>query len=477
MRKIVLVPLLLTAACAVGPDYERPFFSLPAGWTWSEPSAGEENAAAKKTVGIDWWKSFNDPALDRLIEEGLKANTDLAQAAARVSEARANLSYSEADFYPELDVQGSAERVSNSKESIVRGVRASSKPFNNFSLAAVVDWEIDLWGRLRRTAESDRAGLLSSEADRDAVRLAVASDIANGYFSLRAIDAQIEVTQHTIKAREGAFDYQEKQYKYGAANTLTYKQSEAELANARAQLPQLRQAKVRQETALGILLGRSPKELVETPVERGAGIDAIPVPPEIPADLPSSLLERRPDVQSAEQALKAANANIGIAKADYFPTLSLSALIGLTSSEADRLLRGSARNWQAGAGLAGPLLDFGRASSNADAAAARKDQAMAAYQRAVQTAFKDVIDTMNATKNTGEQEEASLHETDARAETLRLSELRYKEGYSNYLEVVDAERNLYQAQLDRITAKQDRLSAAVNLYKALGGGWPGKSGQ
>lgn len=471
MRKLVLLPLLLTAACAVGPDYARPFFAMPASWTWNEPSAEEENEAARQTVALDWWNSFNDLTLTTLIEEGLEANTDLAQAAARISEARANLAYSEAEFYPEIGVQGTAERISNSRESVVRGVRAGSKPFNNFSLAAVLDYEIDLWGRLRRAAESSRASLLSAESDRDAVRLAVASDIANGYFTLRAIDAQIVVTENTIKAREGAFEYQEKQYKYGAANTLTYKQSEAELANARAQLPQLRQARVQQETALGVLLGRSPEELVTSPLERGAEIDAIPVPPEIPADLPSSLLDRRPDLQAAEQALVAANANVGAAKANYFPTLSLSGLIGLTSSEADRLLRGSARNWQAGAGFVGPLLDFGRTSANVDVADAQKDQALAVYQRAVQLAFKDVIDSMNAIKNTEEREAASTHETDARAETLRLSELRYTEGYSNYLEVVDAERSLYQAQLDRIAAKQDRLSATVNFYKALGGGW------
>ena len=483
MRKQTLPYLLLIslAACKVGPDYARPETTYPFQWPWSKTEAEKADAktAPQKMVG-DWWKQFNDPALDRMIDEGLKANNDLQVAAARVAQARAVLGLNEANLYPEIGLDVTANRTSRSAEALVApNIPSNSRPFNTFTISPVLNYEVDLWGKLRRASESARAQLLATQANQDAVRLAVSSDIANGYFNLRALDAQILITLDTIKSREESLRYQQAQYKHGAVDGLTFHQAEAELAAGQASLPVLEQAKLQQETSLGILLGRNPKELVETPVERGHALDALPVPPFVPSDLPSTLVEQRPDIQTAEQALIASNAEIGIAKADYFPRLSLSALFGLSSSQTDTLLQSAAKTWTIAGGLTGPLIDFGRVSSNVDAAKARKDEAVQNYQQSIRLAFKDVLDAMGAQRNNAERVERQNTQQTARAEALRLAQLRYQAGYTPYLDVLDAQRTLYQAQLDHVTAQRDQLAASVALSKALGGGWqsPAIAGQ
>lgn len=476
-------PLLFTllagsmlTACSVGPDYEAPVFSLPASWPWENPTNHLVTEQTPTAISADWWQQFSDETLTSLVTEGLQHNDDLRIAAARVAEYRGLLRGSRIDQYPDLRIQGDAGRTSNSEESsLSAGFRTSSKPYNSFSLAAVLDYEIDIWGRLSSASDAAAARLFAEQANRDTVRLAVASDIAGGYFNLLALDAQIIVTENTITARDEAYDYQSKQYREGAADTLTFKQAEAELAAARAQLPILQQARYEQQTALGVLLGRQPKELAESLVKSDKIIDALPNPPALPADLPSSLLERRPDIASAEQSLIAANADISVAKADYFPRLSLSALLGLGSTEAGDLLSSSARKWSAGAALAQPLVGLLKTDANVDSALARKEQAVAQYELTVRGAFKDVLDSLSAIRTGDARIDAETAHTNARSDTLQQAQLRYQAGYSNYLEVLDAQRFLYQAQLDRITAKRDRLNASVNLYKALGGGWQAES--
>lgn len=469
-----LTAALLLSACAVGDDYARPGTELPLQWPWQQTAAekaAEQQQEQVKRIPRDWWKLFNDPALTALVDEGLQHNSDALIAAARVAQARAYLGVTNADLYPTIGVEGAARRTSNSEENTMSGFALNSKPYNNFTLGAVLNYELDLWGRLRRSSESARARLLASESNRDAIDLAVASDIASGYFNLLALDAQIAVTEDTIVSREEAYRYEDAQYRHGAVNELTYRQAESELASARAALPALVQARVEQESALAILLGRSPAAIIDGKVERTKDMSALPASPVLPDSLPSTLLERRPDIHAAEQNLVAANADIGVAKANYFPTLSLSALLGLASSEADDLLQSSARQWNAGASIAGPLLDFGRVAYGVDGARATKQEAELTYQQTVRAAFKQVLDSLSAEKTSAERLEALKVQTGALSETLRVAQLRYNAGYSNYLEVLDAQRNLYQAQLNGITAARDRLSASVNLYKALGGGW------
>lgn len=463
MRKLSLLSALLLSACMVGPDYQMPGFDLPESWNSAQPEATAEATAVQK----DWWKQFNDPTLTALIEEGLKHNDDIALAAARVAEARATLRVSNADLYPSLSAEGAAQRVDASEESYAGSTR--SKPYNSFTLSAVLSYEVDLWGRIRRASESSRAQLLSEKANRDAVRLAVASDIATGYFSLIALEQQVKVTRDTVASRQASFDYQQKQYNAGAIDILTFRRAEAELATAEATLPVLEQARTEQQTALSILLGRSPKDIVGTPVL--AATAALPTPPNMPAATPSTLLQRRPDVSAAEQQLIASNALIGVAKADYFPTLSLSALIGLSSSESDRLVQSSARAWNMGANAAMPLLNAGRTSGRVDAAEARNAQALATYQQTVRSAFGDVTNALNRIRTTEAEATAQTRKRRANEETVRVATLRYKTGYATQLDLLDAQRQLFAAQLDSIDANQRRLAATVTLYKALGGGW------
>lgn len=475
MRKLTaLAATLLLSACAVGDDYSRPGLSLPDHWPWqktAEDVAAEQKAAAEKQIPQDWWKSFNDPALTALVDEGLKNNSDLLIAASRVSQARAQLGINESYLYPAIDLQGSANRVSNSRESRTSGFALNSKPYNAFALGAVLNYEIDLWGRVRRANEFARASLLAVEANRDAIRLALASDIAAGYFNLLTLDAQIKVTEETIRSRQEAYDYENAQYRAGVVNELTYRQAESELAAARAALPMLVQAKTEQMSALSVLLGRSPEEIITNKIDRATNINDLPIPPTLPLDLPSTLLERRPDIYAAEQGLVAANADVGIAKAAFFPTVSISALLGLASSEADNLLQGSARQWNAGASAVMPLLDFGRTKYNVEATKARAEEALHTYHQAIRMAFKDVMDSLSAEKTSAERVEALTVQTGSLSEALRVSRLRYDAGYSTYLDVLDSQRNLYQAQLDLISSQRDQLIASVNLYKALGGGW------
>ena len=474
MRKLTpLIAALLLSACAVGPNYEKPQFAMPDLWPWNDPQKAADRASgeAMDTVTRDWWNQFNDPALSAMVTEGLANNADLLIAASRVSQARAALGLSEANLYPEISVQGNATRTSNSDEARFGGFTANSKPFNDFGISAVLDYELDLWGRLRRARESDRAQLLSVQANRDAVDLAVASDIATGYFNLRSLDAQIKVTKETIESRSESLRYQKTQYNVGSVNGLTFRQAEAELAAAEGQLPMLEQARLEQNNALSILLGRSPKEITEGTIAAGKTVDELPTTPIIPVELPSTLLERRPEVVSAEQALVAANADIGEAKADYFPRVSLSGLIGLGAADGDRVLRSSARKWNAGANIAGPLVDFGRRKSIVRGAEARKEEALLTYEQSVRLAFRDVLNALSAENTSALRETAQQKQITSRSEALKLAEVRYKSGYSNYLEVLDAQRFLYQAQLERIIARRDRLTAAVNVYKSLGGGW------
>lgn len=468
-RLLILGLPLLASACMVGPDYQKPDTALPSFWKFfiPTPEAPPLNVEEKA-----WWQSYNDPVLSQLMDDALKANSDISVAAARVSQARAASDFADANRLPLLSGQGQATRVGNSQESFAGRISPfASKPYNNFSLAAVLDYEVDLWGRLARASEYARAQLLSTEANREAVRLAVEAEVANGYFNLRALDEQLKVAESTVESRQGVFKFQTAQYKGGNINTLVYQQAQAELAAAQAAVPQLRQLRNEQESALAVLLGRTPKQIVENDMPRGAKIDDLPIPPVLPQELPSTLMEQRPDIRAAEQNLIATNADIGVAKADYFPTLSLSGLIGLNSIDTNRLLRGSARNWQAGAGLSGPILDFGRTSSNVAGATARKDEALAQYQQTIRVAFKETIDAMSAQANSAERVDALTVQAKAGEEALRVASLRYEAGYSDNLEVLDAQRTLFQAQLDRISAQRDRLSASVNLFKALGGGW------
>ncbi|RMC97736.1 efflux transporter outer membrane subunit [Aquitalea palustris] len=459
MRKRTL-PLLLSlalTACAVGPDYSRPKFDLPASTTTQQAS-----------VASDWWQQFNDPVLDQLISEALQHNQDLALSAAQVDEAAALAGIARAQLLPSLAANAGYQRARTSAETTTAGspLIADVRTAN-----LTASWELDLWGKLRRSSEAARATLAASQYNRDAARLSLSAQVAQTYFQMRAFDAQLDIAKRTLDSRESSLQLRQKRFKGGMTSELDMRQAESEAASARATIPQLSKSLQQTETALAVLLGRTPRELLEGKLQRGQAIDLLNVPPSIPADLSSSLLERRPDLAAAEAQLIAANARIGVAKAAYFPSISLTGALGSQSLSMETLFSGATRTWSFVGNATAPIFNFGQTGLNVDAASARQRQALAQYQKSVQTAFKETQDALVASSAAREVQEAQTTQLTALNRALHLATLRYDNGYSSYLDVLDAERNTFQAELNLVNAKLDRLNAAISLYKALGGGW------
>lgn len=463
-----LAAALLSGCITVGPNYERPKIDTPDIWP------GETTAAVNDNGGpppVQWWRGYNDPALDAMIEEALAHNADLRLAIARLDEARATLGVAHADQRPGLSANAGASRNRGSQESAV-GLPPGTDPiYNNLRGTLNASYEIDLWGKYRRATEAARADLLASESNRDAVRLTLIADVSRGYFNLRSLDAQVAVGRRTISTRLESLDLQRKRFEAGVASELELHQVEAEAAAAQALLPSLENQLARQETALSVLLGRSPRAIVGTPVDRGAAIEALTVPPAVPAGLPSDLLERRPELREAEQRLIAANARIGVAKAAYYPSISLTGLLGGESATLADLFTSPARIWQSSASAAQTVFDAGRTGSRVKAAQARRQQALAQYQSAIQNAFKDALDALVAQRKAREIFEAEQARVAALRKALELARMRYDRGVSSLLDVLDEERGLLDAELNRVEAQRAQLAATADLFKALGGGW------
>jgi outer membrane protein, multidrug efflux system len=453
---------LLAGCMSVGPDYVRPDADAPSQFP------GEY---ASDPIPEHWWKIYADPTLDAMVEEALAHNADLRLAIARVDEARAAVGISRADQYPGVSAAGSAARNRASQDSAA-GVPPGVDPVsNNYRATLGVAWEIDLWGRYRRASEAARAELLSAQANREAVRLALVGEVANGYFRLRALDAQLAVTERTVSTRLASTALQRLRFEAGVASEFDLRQVEAQAAQAQALQPSLERQIAQQENALSVLLGRSPRQIVGQPVDRGAAIEAIAAPPAVPSGLPSDLLQRRPDLRRAEQQLIAANARIGVARAAYYPSISLSGFLGGESSTLADLFSAPARIWQFSASAAQTVFDAGRTGAQVEAAQARERQALAQYQLAVQNAFRETLDALIAKRKAREVFEAEQRRADALGLSLALAQLRYDNGVSSLLDVLDAERGLLDAELNRIEAQRAQLAATADLFKALGGGW------
>nr|WP_199067050.1 efflux transporter outer membrane subunit [Chromobacterium sp. ASV5] len=461
MLKRALLPSVLAVAltaCAVGPDYSRPKVELP----------GASAAAATPDISQDWWKQFGDPALDQLIAEALQNNQNLAATAARVEQAAAQAGIARAALLPSLGAGAGFQRGRASTETATPGAPLVSD-VRNANLTAA--WELDLWGKLRRGNEAARAEFEASRFARDATELALTAQVAQTYFQLRALDAQLDIAKRTLQSREESLRLQTKRFTGGMISELDQRQAEAEAASARAAVPQIARSLEQTESALGVLLGHSPRQLVENKLLRGKDINSLATPPDVPADLPSSLLERRPDIAASEQQLIAANARIGVAKAAYFPSINLTGSLGSQSLSLDSLFTGPTRTWGFAANLAAPIFNFGATGYGVDAASAGQKQALAQYQQTIQNAFKDALDALSANAAARDILQAQTTQLAALNRTLRLAGLRYDNGYSSYLDVLDAQRNSFQSELNLVNAKLDRLNTTVSVYKALGGGW------
>lgn len=462
MRRIAL-PLFalagvaLVAGCAMGPDYRRPELSVPVAYEYTPKDTAD-------TVNTDWWKQFGDPVLDALIAESLANNRNVKQAAANVQQAAALLTETQSQFYPQVgyDAQGTRQQFST---DFLPNRPSTARTQTSYSVIASASWEIDLWGRIRRQTESAQANLLATEEARRGVILSLVAQVANNYLTLRALDEQLEVAKKTLATYNESLRLFELQFKYGVVSQMNVAQAKSQSQTAAAQIPAIEQQIVQTENALSVLLGRNPGRIA-----RGKPVKDL-LAPSTPAGLPSQLLERRPDVVQAEQQLVAANAEIGAAKALYFPTISLTGAIGGISADLSNLLKEPNRVWSYGAGLLGPIFTAGAVTGQVRQAEASQQAALYNYEKTVQGAFADVENALVAQQKTRERLEAQKGLVDALSEYTRLARLQYNGGYVPYSTVLQAEQQLFPAEL---TLAQDRaqvFSATVSVYQSLGGGW------
>jgi multidrug efflux system outer membrane protein len=453
---LALAVLGAAGACAVGPRYERPqvaapnqFYGLP----------GQAQAASLSD--LPWWEIFQDPALRSLIEEALRNGYDARIAAARVEEARGRYGIAGSQLYPQVGYQGQATRERLSEFS----TDPSGKAFTTLTANVNVSWEIDLFGRIRRLTEAAKAQYLASEEARRGVLLSLLSEVASAYFDLRQLDADLEIARRTTATFQDTFDLFNRRLEGGAASALETSDAEAVLANEAAQIPLLENQIAAKENQIDALLGRLPG-----PVARGAALADLPLRPEVPAGLPSALLERRPDLRQAEMQLVAANANVGAAQAAFFPTLSLTGLLGGVSPQLGSLF-GKGHTWTLAAGVTGPIFNGGSLRGQVRVAQSQWQQARLQYEQAVNNAFGEVSTSLTAVEKLAQAEAQRARAVHAYQEAVRLSQLRYVSGLSAYFEVLNAMQNLLATENGLTQVRHDRLVALVNLYKALGGGW------
>lgn len=470
-RRAILAALLTLGGCVnLAPEYQRPATELPT--DWSVP-AGHSAAEA----GSRWWEIYGDNQLNNLVDDALAHNANLAVAVARVDEARALLGETRAGQFPVVDATLSRDRTQSSLLTATPLPTGAERRSDNYRGTVNVSYELDLWGRLRNATAAARAELLATEAARETVRITLVADVVQAYFSLRALNEQVGATERALATRTESLALQEKRLEAGIISGFDYHQLEAEMLSARAQLPVIEHQRVQQENALAVLLGKNPRAIYAGMVvepadktdDKSAGkIQALVVP----AGLPSELLLRRPDLVEAEQRLIAANARIGVARAAYFPSLMLTGFVGSESTALSQLFTGPAGTWQLAALVTQPLWNAGRVGDRVDAAHARQRQALAQYRLAIQNAFREVRDAIVAQTKTRQQFDAENQRVEALREFLRLAKLRYESGMASQLNVLDAERSLLAAELNRSNALRAQQAAVADLFKALGGGWP-----
>ncbi|WP_235011580.1 efflux transporter outer membrane subunit [Bryocella elongata] len=462
------VLVLTLAGCEVGPNYQRPATAVPPTFRGALAPAIDHASLQEPSVADQKWQSvFTDPTLQKLIAEALANNLDLKVAAQRVLEAQAQVGVVRSQQLPTLGAGGSFSALQlpaglapsnsdGSKNDFIRG--------GGFSASAA--WNLDFWGLYRRQTEAARAELLQSEWAQRATRATLIQDVATSYFQLRSLDAQLAITQNTIQAREQSLTLTQSLENYGAGSRADTSQAEELLHAARANMPVLRQQIAAQENAISILLGHTPED-----VDRGSNIDDQPHPANVPTGLPSDLLERRPDVRQAEAALIAANARIGVAKAQFFPQISLTAMGGAASNQLQGIFSGKNAYWYAAGSLSQPIFEGGRIRSNYKYSQAEQQEMVAQYQKAVLGALRDTSNALTAYQQTQIHREEQARLVSSAAEAVRLARLRYAGGNTSYLEVLTTDTDLYDAQVNLAQASEQQANSLVQLYIALGGGW------
>jgi multidrug efflux system outer membrane protein len=458
---------LFGAGCALGPNYKRP--EIPSPPTWREISVAE----AQSLANTAWWDLFDDPQLQELVRIALVENKDLKIAVERIEEARARYGFTKADIWPRLDASATAGRLRFNSGSLVHtpegdaGVASQGTETAVYSVSADVSWEIDFFGRIRRASEAQQALFLGTQEARRSAVLTLVADVARAYFELRDADLRLEIAQRTIQSRREYVQFARDRFEGGITPELDFRQAEAELKRVEAIVFDLERLIAAKENELSVLLGRNPG-----PVLRGRTVTEQKLPGAVPAGLPSELLDRRPDIREAEQTLAAATANIGEAKAMLFPRIALTGSYGTASTDFDTLFEGPSKSWNIIGNLLQPIFAAGKNRRRVEITESRQRQVLYAYERTILQAFRETEDALMAYRKTGEQRKAQTDRVAAERKVLELCELRYRGGVSAYLEVLDAQRSLFSAELDEAETIGSNLTSLVRLYKALGGGWP-----
>ena len=451
---------VLLSACTVGPNYERPKTDVPGGYRGA-PAPVAASPSSESLGDAKWWTVFQDEQLQELIRTALKQNYDVRIAAERILAAQAQLRIARSDQYPSagVGVGGTSEREPSSPQS-------AAFRWDYLQVGGLASWNIDFWGQYRRATEAARANLAQTEWGSRAVVSSLIANVAAAYFQLRALDLQLEITRRTLVSRKESLRLTTLLADQGAGSMVDVRQAEQLVYAASADIPDLQQQIEQQENYLRLLLAQNPG-----PIARGRSLTEQVRPPEVPAGLPSQLLERRPDIREAEQQLIAANAQIGVARAAYFPSISLTGTAGFISSSLANLFTTPAGAWDAAATVAEPLYTAGKLQANVRLAESEQRQAVLAYRKTVQSAFRDVSDALVAYQKTREKREQQELLAAAAQDSARLAHVRYDGGSTAYLEVLTNETNYLAAELDLSRARRNEMLSLVQIYSALGGGW------
>jgi multidrug efflux system outer membrane protein len=457
MRNLLLagLTLLLFCACTIGPDYQRPTVETPSAWMVSYD-------AAAALVNTAWWQQFNDPVLDELITSALNENLDIKAATARVDQFLGQWRTTRSAYFPQIGASAGAFRQKDTETGLFPGDNDS---YNSYQGALNATWEVDLWGSIRRSNEAAQAELLASEAGRRTVLLTLVSNVASSYLTLRGLDRQLEIARETEQAYAESLRIFRLRHDHGTVSLVEVSQVESEYENARQAVPQLEGQVSQQEHLLSLLLGRNPQIIA-----RGKSIDELTIPG-IPAGLPSELLEQRPDIIRAEQALIAANARIGVARALYFPRVALTGAYGTASIHSDRLFEGPSAIWQLGGNVLAPIFTFGAIEGQVMTNEAAQREALYRYQQSIISGFRDVEDALVATTKGREVQAAKGRRVNALQTYARLAGHQYDAGTTSYLQVLDANRSLFAGQLDYVQTQAAVLTSLIDVYRTMGGGW------
>lgn len=445
----------LLAGCAIGPDYRRPALEAPQAFRF-------QGGEARELANTSWWKQFQDPVLDELIAVALQENKDVKIAAARLELFLGQYASTRSLLLPQVGANLGGSRARTPATTIGQPVEPILEQYEG---TVAMNWELDLFGKRRRETEAAHAQVLASAEGRRATLLTLVSSVASSYITLRELELELQIARDTAASREGSYRLFKDRFEGGTVSELELSQSQSLYEASLVEIPRLEAAIGQQENALSVLLGRNPG-----PIRAGQPLQALVMPP-VPAGLPSDLLERRPDLRRAEQDLVAANALIGAARAQYFPTISLTGLFGYISKDFSDLFSGPTKVWSYGLAASAPIFTGGGIAGQVKQAEAQQQEALLSYQKAIQVAFQEVSDALlSHTKSRGQLE---FQERQLRTlrNYLELARLRYDEGYTSYIEVLDAERNLFDAQVSHAQTQSQIYVSLVNLYKAMGGGW------